>query len=78
MDISKKGVSYYYFYADVIETHYMKALSAARQGKVGNWKFYGYWGRPRKNCRKIEYIGIVNPQDAENPQRPLEHILEDW
>lgn len=78
MDISRKGFSHYEFYADIVETHYMKVLSAARQGRVGNWKFHGYWGRPRKSCRKIEYVGMIDLEDAEDPREPLEHILQNW
>jgi hypothetical protein len=76
--IGKAGYSKHCFYADILETHYMKALTAARQGRVGNWKWEDTWGEYKRDYRVFRYIGIVDFNEAENPMPPLEEVLENW
>ncbi len=70
-----KGGSNYYHHADILETHYMKALTAAHQGRVCNWRRVDSFDTAQEDYVKYEYLGMVNFDESRNPMRPLEDII---
>ena len=72
-----KGGSNYYFHADIITTHYKKALAAARQDRVRNWRWIDTYDTSDRDYKSFEYLYIVEPFQARKAARPLERILEE-
>lgn len=71
----RAGGSNYYHHADVIETHYTKALKAAREGRVTNWRWIDTFDKSNENYRQFEYLYMLDSSKARSPMRPLEKIV---
>ena len=64
----------HYHHADIIETHYMKALAAARQGRVTNWRWIDTYDSCKEDYEWFEYLGMIGEVgdiQAENPAKPI-------
>lgn len=61
--------------ADIIGTHYMRALKAARDDRVKNWRLIDTFDNSNKDYMDFEYLGIIEKSEAKNPQKPLEQIV---
>ena len=70
----KDGPNYYH-HADIIETHHMKALAAARQGRVNNWRWIDTYDISSEDYEEFEYLYLVDDSEAKRASKPLEKIV---
>lgn len=62
-----------YHYADVVETHYQRALTAAKQGRVRNWRAVDSFGPTvTESYKEFEYLYQVGDSESRRSARPLE------
>ncbi len=72
----QEGESNFYHHADVIETHYTRALAAARQGRVVNWRMIDSFDTSDTDYVNYQYLGLVDFMYTKNPARPLEAVVD--
>ena len=66
----RAGGSNYYDHADVVESHWTRALQAARQGRVTNWRRIDRFDTSDEDYCYYEHLYAVDEADAEDPQPP--------
>ena len=66
-----KGGANYYHHADVIERSRKRALKAAQEGRVRNWRWIDTFDTASKNYIEYEILYTEHPELAKRPERPL-------